>query len=212
MLSKRLLKIADFIDDNKVVYDVGSDHALLPCFLILNNKCKKVYACDNKKGPLKKASLNIEKYGLEGKVIPVLANGIDDIENDVNIITISGMGFYTVKDILDNKDLSKYEKIIVQVNKDTKMLRKWISDNRYKIIDEAIVKDDFFYEIVVFNASKGPVLSSFEQEYGPINLMNKTDTFIEYLSQKRLKLASINEKAKKKEYEDKIKELFDIIN
>lgn len=211
MLSKRLLKIADLVDENKVVYDVGSDHAYLPCFLVLNKKCPKAYACDNKKGPFEKAVSNIQKYNLENKVIPVLSNGIDRIEKDVNIIIIAGMGFYTVKEILEGKDLAPYDKIIVQVNKDTNLLRKWISDKGYSIIDEAIVKDDFYYEIVVFNASNGPQLSPLELEYGPINLRDKTDTFIEYLTQKRLKLASINEKAHSKEYEKKIKEIFDII-
>lgn len=211
MLSKRLLKIAELVDENKVVYDVGSDHAYLPCFLVLNKKCPKAYACDNKKGPFEKAVSNIRKYNLEDKVIPVLSNGIDKIEKDVNIIIIAGMGFYTVKEILEGKDLTPYDKIIVQVNKDTNLLRKWISDKGYSIIDEAIVKDDFYYEIVIFNASNGPKLSSLELEYGPINLRDKTDTFIEYLTQKRLKLASINEKAHSKEYEKKIKEIFDII-
>lgn len=212
MLSKRLLKIAELVDKYKVVYDVGSDHGLLPCFLVLNNICNKVYAVDNKQGPLNKAIANIDKYNLKDSVIPVLSNGIDDIKDDVNIITISGMGFYTVAGILENKDLSKYDKIIVQVNKDTHLLRKWISDHNYSIIDEAIVKDDFYYEIVVFNTSKGPVLSQLELKYGPINLRDKTDTFIEYLSQKRLKLASINVLANKREYIEAINEINDIIS
>lgn len=212
MLSKRLLTIANLIDKNKVVYDVGSDHGLLPCFLVSNGICPKAYAGDNKKGPLDKAILNIKKYNLEDKVIPVLANGIDSISLDVNEIVIAGMGFYTVKEILEGKDLSKYDKIIVQVNKNTNELRKWISDNGYSIIDEAIVHDDFYYEIVVFNSKKGPVLSQLEVDYGPINLVRKTDQFIDYLRLKRSKLASINEKARKIEYQNKIKELDDIID
>lgn len=212
MLSKRLLKIAELIDENKVVYDVGTDHGLLPCFLVLNKNCPKVYACDNKIGPLNKAKANIEKYELEGKVIPVLSSGIDDIKDDVNIITIAGMGFFSVKDIFEGKDLSKYDKIIVQVNKDTNLLRKWISDHNYSIIDECIVYDDFYYEIVVFNANKGPKLSDLELKYGPINLRDKTDTFKEYLAYIGLKLASINKKAHKQEYENTINEINDIIS
>lgn len=211
MLSKRLSKIAELVDENKVVYDVGSDHGLLPCFLILNKNCPKAYAVDNKIGPLEKAKLNIEKYGLTDRVIPVLSNGIDDIKDDVNIITIAGMGFYTVKDILEGKNLDKYEKIIVQVNKDTSLLREWISNHNYSIIDEAIIKDDFYYEIVVFNSKPGPFLSPLELKYGPINLRDKTDTFIDYLTQKSLKLASINALAHKDEYEKAINEIHDII-
>lgn len=211
MLSKRLLKIADLIDSNKVVYDVGSDHALLPCFLVLNNKSNKVYAVDNKEGPLKKAKLNIEKYNLQGKVIPVLSNGIDGIKSDVDIITITGMGFYTVKSILENKDLSKYEKIIVQVNKDTDKLRLWISTNNYTIIDEEIVVDDFFYEIVVFIAKPSRKLTDLEIKYGPINLIRKDNEFISYITYKLNKLKEINMALNKPEYTKLIEEMSDII-
>lgn len=211
MLSKRLLKIADLIDGNNVVYDVGSDHALLPCFLILNNKAKKVYAIDNKKGPLDKANKNIKKFNLENKVIPILSNGIDDITNDVDIIVISGMGFYTVKEILENKDLSKYDKIIVQVNKDTPLLREWISNHNYSIIEEEIVKDDFYYEIEVFNAKKACSLKPREIQFGPINLIKRKGVFIEYLKDKREKLENINKIAHKKEYEFLINEINELI-
>lgn len=211
MISKRLLQISKFIDSNKVVYDVGSDHAYLPCFLVSNSISPKAYAVDNKEGPLNKAKQTIKSFNLEDKVIPILSNGIDDIRNDVDIIVLSGMGFYTVKDILDKKDLSRYSKIIVQVNKDTNLLRSWISDNNYSIIDEAVVYDDFYYEIVVFNASKSNKLNDLEIKYGPINLKNKDDTFIEYLKYKKAKYESINKASNSTLYAKDICEINDII-
>ena len=211
MISDRLLKVAELIEKNKVVYDVGSDHALLPCFLVMNNISNKVYAVDNKEGPLNKAITNIKKYNLEGKVIPILSNGIDDIKDDVNIITITGMGFYTVKDILDKKDLNSYEKIIVQINKDVDKLRSWISDNHYTILDERIVLDDFFYEIIVFNATPSSSLTDLEIKYGPINLKRKDRNFINLLKYKISKLETINSALNKPEYEKIIQEMSDII-
>ena len=70
MLSKRLLQIANLVSKDKVVYDVGSDHGLLPCFLVLNNICPKAYAVDNKIGPLNRTKEAISKYHLEDKVVP----------------------------------------------------------------------------------------------------------------------------------------------
>lgn len=212
MISKRLSQIANCIDENKVVYDVGSDHGLLPCFLVLNSISPKAYASDNKEGPLNKAVENIKKYNLEGKVIPVLCDGIDTSKKDVDIVTICGMGFYTVKHILDNKDLSKYDKLIVQVNKDTNKLRKWISDNHFTIVDEKIIHDDFYYEIVIFNSKFSRELNSMEIEYGPINLVKKDKVFIDYLKYKQNKLKKINVSANKLSYAKKIAELDAIIN
>lgn len=211
MLSKRLTEVANFIEENKVVYDVGSDHGLLPCFLVLYRNIKKAYASDNKKGPLDKAKENIKKYGLENKVIPVLCDGIDFTKKDIDIITICGMGFFTVKHILEGKDLSSYEKIVVQINNNVPKLRRWINDNNYSIIDEKIVHDDFYYEIVVFSSRKDRKLEDIEIEYGPINLKRREESFIDYLKDKRNKLNKINVSANKPLYSEKIKQLDAII-
>ena len=119
MLSNRLLEIAKLVDKNKVVYDIGSDHGLLPCFLVLNDICPKAYAVDNKVGPLNRTKEAIERYKLEGRVVPILSDGLNDVGADAQIITIAGMGYFTLMDIFDGKDLSKYEKLIIQINKDT---------------------------------------------------------------------------------------------
>lgn len=195
MLSKRLLTIAKLVDKNKVVYDVGSDHGLLPCFLLTNNICPKVYAVDNKKGPLDKAKENARRFNVEDRMICKLSSGIEDIENDVNIITIAGMGFYTVKEILEGKDLSKYDKLIVQVNKDVDGLRRWISDNNYTILDEEVVFEDHYYEIVVFNTKEYKKLSEEEIIFGPINLKKKSKTFKDYLEYKLKKCEKVYEKS-----------------
>lgn len=211
MLSKRLLEISKLVDKNKVVFDVGSDHALLPCFLVLNNICSKVYACDNKVGPLNKAKENIKKYHLEDKVIPVLGNGIDNIFEDVDIITISGMGFFTIKEILEGKDLRKYSKIIIQINKDNDLLRAFINDNKYSIINEVIVDDGFFYEILVIDPNKEEKYNDLEIKYGPILLKKKDKIFIDYLNYKKDKYKDIYQKSHDVKLLEEIKEIDEIL-
>ena len=181
MLSKRLLEIAKLVDKDKVVYDIGSDHGLLPCFLVTNHISNKVYAVDNKIGPLNHAKETIDKYNLNDKVIPLLSDGLDDVKDDGQIIVIAGMGYYTVMDIFEGKNLSKYEKIIVQVNKDVDKLRQYISDHNYTIVDEVILKEDKFYQIVVFNTEYHEKYSDIEIAFGPILLQKKEDILLEYL-------------------------------
>ncbi len=203
MLSKRLLAIAKTVKENEVVYDVGTDHGLLPCFLVKEGICNKTYASDIREKPLKKAKDNIAKYHLEGKVIPVLSDGVDVSYDDVTTLIFAGMGFYTVRGCLDRLDLSKYQKIIVQVNTDVRKLREYISNNEYMITDEITVHDDFFYQIVVFNAEKGRVLNETELEYGPLNLKKMSEDFIDYLKYEKEKYLKINQP----KYEEKIKEI-----
>lgn len=214
MLSNRLLEIAKLVDKNKVVYDIGSDHGLLPCFLVLNDICPKAYAVDNKVGPLNRTKEAIERYKLEGRVVPILSDGLNDVGADAQIITIAGMGYFTLMDIFEGKDLSKYEKLIIQINKDVDKLRRYISDHNYTILDERIVKEDKFYQIIVFNTNYHDAYSEMEINYGPILLKEKSLCFKEYLEELLIKNKLIyercsNEKALKKVNE--IESLLDII-
>ena len=205
-ISKRLKCISDLIPINSVVYDVGSDHALLPCYLVSNNICQKVYAGDNKEGPLNRAKNNIEKYNLKDKVIPILADGIPNDIDDIETIIISGMGYYTIEKILNDADLKKYKTFIIETNSDVDLLRKYISDHNYSIIDERIIYDDFYYQVIVFNTDFKGFLSDKEIKYGPILLNRKEDIFYDFLLQELNKINSINTSANNI-YDEKIKEL-----
>lgn len=47
---KRLETIATMVPKDCILADIGTDHAQLPIMLVKNGVCKKVYACDAKKG------------------------------------------------------------------------------------------------------------------------------------------------------------------
>ena len=64
-ISNRLKEIGNLITNAEVVVDVGCDHALLPIYLVLNNKSLSAIAVDNKIGPLNSAKENIKEYNLE---------------------------------------------------------------------------------------------------------------------------------------------------
>lgn len=196
MISKRLNKIADLVLRDKIVFDVGSDHALLPCYLIKHNIAQKVYAGDNKVGPLNSAISNIKTYGYEDRIIPVLSDGLAKVSDDVEVVIIAGMGYYTVESILNDANLNNYEQIIVQINKNTHLLRQYISDHNYTILDEEVIYDDFYYEIVVFNTKYHESYTSKEIEFGPILLKKRNDTFIEYLNYRAKQIKKIIEQAK----------------
>ena len=210
-ISKRLLKIVEMIDKNKVVFDVGSDHALLPCFLIMNDITDKVYAGEITEGPNKKSIENINRYDLDGKVIPVLSDGLENASDDVEVVVIAGMGFHTIKHILDNCNIGKYEYFVVQSNNDVDKLRKYISDHNYTILDENIVHDDFYYQIIKFSSKYHDNYDDISVKYGPILLERKDDVFIEYLRYYCKHLKQINKKANKDEYAKTIKEIEEIL-
>jgi len=211
MISKRLKTIADLVENNKVVFDVGSDHALLPCFLVKNKIISKAYAGDIGEGPLINAKKNIEKQHLNDHVIPVLSDGLAKASEDVEVVIISGMGYRTIKHILDEANLDNYDYLIVEPNKDVDLFRQYLSNHHYTIMDEKVVFDDFYYEIVKFNSKFHEEYSDLEIKYGPILLQRKDDVFIEYLRFRLNKLKKIVEKSNKLEYLDSIKQIESIL-
>ena len=211
MLSERLLQIAEMIDNNKVVFDVGSDHALLPCFLLRNNITEKVYAGEVAEGPLNKVRETVKRYGYERKLIPVFSDGLENAPDDTEVVVIAGMGYYTIRHILDNCDVSRYDYFIVQSNTDVDQLRAYIAQKGYEIIDEKVVHDGFYYQIIKFRYAEHKEYTPIEIKYGPVNIKMMDDTFIEYLKDLKKRLEDINVRANKAEYRQTISEIEDLL-
>ncbi|MGL5978767.1 MAG: tRNA (adenine(22)-N(1))-methyltransferase [Erysipelotrichaceae bacterium] len=166
-LSKRLQAIADLIPNGCVVADIGTDHALLPCYLMQEHKARHVYACDVNQGPLDHARETVEKYGYMDGITLRLSNGLAALDCDVEVICIAGMGFETIKMILE-ADLHRFTKIkalILQSNTDLPELRAWVNARGLTIQKEVMVEDGFTYH--VFHLVWGvQTLSPLEVQYG----------------------------------------------
>lgn len=153
MALKRIEAIASLVPNDAFVLDIGTDHAYLPIYLIKNNIAKYVYASDVAEGAINQAIANINKYNLNDRIKTYLTDGIKDIPRDYNVITISGMGTETIKQILDNNlFLDTY---IIQSNNDLYDLRKFFNQNNYKIEKEIIIYEGkIYYSIIKFIKGK----------------------------------------------------------
>lgn len=214
MLSKRLAAIAALVKKNSIVADIGSDHGLLPCFLLKTGISKKAYAVDNKKGPLKAAINNISEHNLKGKVIPILGDGLNNLEKDVNSIVIAGMGFMTIKDILETniKQLNNIDQVIIQSNTDINLLRKWIIDKNYLIVREKIVYDNSkYYFIIDFDPQKTKDYHKDDWLFSSILVNESNDLYFNYLKETLIKLMHINKFKEDKEILAEIEKIQSII-
>ena len=119
-MNLRIQKIADMINKGVVLADIGTDHAFLPILAIKHKKVQKAYACDIAKGPLEIAKRNIQAENLDSQIETILSNGFENVPQDVDVVVIAGMGYYTAKDILEaagGKRLSTCKQLIVEVNR-----------------------------------------------------------------------------------------------
>lgn len=186
-LNQRLSMVAEFVDENTSVIDVGCDHALLSIFISQNKKTLKVIASDIKEGPLVHAKENIKKYNLEDKIKVKLGSGIETIEEDINTIIICGMGGLNMIGILKyNKEKYKnVDTIILSPNTDTDKVRKEICKLGFYIKDEKLVKEkNIIYPVIRFERGKKRYSYS-DYLYGPILIKNKDDLFIEYMQKEK---------------------------
>ena len=191
--SKRLKAITQFIDENDKIIDIGCDHALLDIYLKEEYPNISVIASDISEGAIKQAKKSIKRHNLDEEIDVRIGDGLTVADTDeYDTIVISGMGFYTIKEILSNKEkIKNVKKIIIQSNTDIVKLRKYIIKLGYKITKEKLVEDkDIIYTIIQF--VPGIEKYDYKQIYfGPRLMENKDELFNDYYSKKLLKYENL---------------------
>ena len=181
-LSKRLEKIATYIENNSSIIDIGCDHALLDIYLAQTKENINIIASDINPKALQNAKTNIKKYNLEDKIKIKESKGLEQIDTtSLDTIVIAGMGSHTITGILyDNiQKTKKINTLILQSNNDLDFLRTKITKIGYYIEEEALIKDSgIIYTIIIFK--KGHKHYTKKQLYfGPILIKRKDKLFLE---------------------------------
>lgn len=143
-LKGRLKLIADKTPICNTLCDIGTDHAYLPIYLIMKNICKKAIAADVKKGPILAAQNNVDAYKMSEYIETRLGNGLEPInDNETDVIIIAGMGGILIKDILQRgMNIAKNSKaLILQPMNALEILREWLYENGFEIIDEELTNE-----------------------------------------------------------------------
>lgn len=143
-LSERMLMAAKMVRSGNVVADIGTDHAYLPAYLILNGISPKALACDVRKGPLENAKKTVETYGIQDKITLRLSDGFDEIEPfEAQDFIMCGMGGTLMEQLVSRaywlKDSSK--RIIVQPQSHAEDIRRFFVENGFEILFEDACTD-----------------------------------------------------------------------
>lgn len=189
-LSDRLLAIANLVDKNNKVADIGTDHGYIPVYLLNNNIVQYAIAADINKGPLDNAKKEVKLNKLEDKVDLRLGSGLTVIkEGEVDEAIIAGMGGVLISEILEtSKNVAKsLKKLILQPMQASDELRKYIYENGYEIVDEVLVKEDFrLYEIIVvkYNGKIEKLKNEIFYEVGKKLIAKKDPLVCEFIDKK----------------------------
>ena len=181
VLDMRLSLAASFVRKDSVVADIGTDHAYLPIYLLLSKVSKAAVAADINEGPLERARINCEKYGISDNITFCLADGLQKLplkELSVTDIVICGMGGELIASILDASDYVKDPSIrlILQPMSQISRLRSYLSENGFKTVDGAVMEaQDRLYQCIVCEYDgKVRTLSPAALELGDENISNHT--------------------------------------
>ncbi|WP_034638608.1 tRNA (adenine(22)-N(1))-methyltransferase [Desulfofalx alkaliphila] len=170
-LSKRLSILAGYVEQGKIIADIGTDHGYLPIALVKSGKCPKAIACDVNKKPLEVAAKNITANGLDSKIELRRGDGLQVVQpGEVQVVIIAGMGGNTMKKILQEAPavLDSLEGLILQPMADEESLRRWLVTNNWSLVDETLAYEEGrLYTFIVCRQGNERQYSDVELEIGP---------------------------------------------
>ena len=152
-LDNRLKTAAALCRSDGIVCDVGTDHALLACYLAKNG-AKEVIASDINDGPLEAARRTVEQEGCNN-VRVVKSDGLREIGYADDVI-ICGMGGELIADIIAGcRFLSEGTRFILQPMTKPEILRERLYADGFEILEERTAYDGKRAYVIMLAAYTG---------------------------------------------------------
>lgn len=152
-LDNRLQMLYNMVRPKSKIVDVGTDHGYLISKLILDNKCTYGKCVDINEKCLKKAQKLAKEYGITDNIKFSNSNGLQDVlPEEADDIVIAGMGSELIINIIKNcnwlkKNNGKY--LILQPMKKPWLLREYLYNNGFTIIDENLTYSKKFFYVAI---------------------------------------------------------------
>ena len=175
-ISSRLLACAGFVCPGDRIADVGCDHGYLSIYLLMNGIARSAIASDINEQPLLSALRNAKKYGVRDKMEFYLSDGVRKIPRDFDTMVCAGMGGDTMVSILEAAPWLKSAKyrLILQCQSKTPTLRRYLSEQGWRVTEETVLRDGkFLYTVMeVYWEPDYPRLTVGEWYFPPALLEN----------------------------------------
>ena len=139
-LSTRLAAIAARVPPGSRLADIGTDHAYLPAYLLLEGTIPCAVASDVNRGPLDRGRETARLAGVEDKIDFRLSDGLNGLrEDEADVIVIAGMGGELIARILSEAPWTREKLLLLQPMTAQPELRQWLNGNGYRIEGETVV-------------------------------------------------------------------------
>lgn len=193
-ISKRLLTVAALVPSCDTLADIGSDHGLLPLYLLREKRIRYACCCDIRPGPLETAAKNIAAYGMDGCAAPMLGSGLSPVRDIPHgCAVIAGMGGETIAQILADGKIGADDRriFVLQPMSRANLLREYLAESGFETIDFALCEDaGRLYECLSvkksFHVETDPLYLYVNRPYGADRQL-----YIRYITHHRRRLAAM---------------------
>lgn len=170
-LSPRLQAVADFVSPSRCVADIGTDHALLPLYLVEQKIVARVIAVEKEAGPATVARGTVAARGLDDRIEVRVGDGLSPLRpGEAEIIVLAGLGGEKIAAILAYgiETARTARQLILQPMNRAAILRHWLAENGWRITAETLVAEKRrLYQIIAAAPGKKRQFSWLEAELGP---------------------------------------------
>nr|WP_320145903.1 class I SAM-dependent methyltransferase [uncultured Anaeromusa sp.] len=193
ILSKRLQALAEEVPTGSVPADIGTDHALLPLYLVGTGRCLRAIAGDVHKGPFETAREAVAEAGFSEVISVRHGDGLAVLQpEEADVLILAGMGATTMIQIFEAQPavMPGVKRLILQPMIGSGALRRWLGCHNFVVVKEELLEEEGrLYEFLV--AEPGHVAKMHEDilfEIGPL-LWQKQHPLLARLLDERLEHA-----------------------
>lgn len=192
-LSARLSAVAELVPQNARVIDVGTDHAMLPVWLIQTRRASHVCASDIRTGPLDNAARLIRETDTGEQIELRQTDGLTGFSReDGDTVVIAGMGGETMVSILAAAPWLRDDVLLIlEPQSKQDILRRWLAANGFAITGERLVRDaGRLYPILTAESGSMPKCREIEYHTGQMARIGNDPLIGEYFALLRKRFAS----------------------
>ena len=192
-LPPRLEAIAEWVPNGAKLADVGTDHALLPLWLLKKGRILSAVATDINEQPLKRAERNAEKAE-EDRIRFVLCDGLAAVDPaEADTVVIAGLGGENIAEILRRSPWSCREgmTLILQPMSRTEVLCRSFFELGLRLRREQLVEDaGRVYPIFELTHGEMEPWKNGEYYTGPFTMLEQSPLLHRFLSEQQRRLRS----------------------
>lgn len=185
-LGERLTAIAGLTGGYSIA-DIGTDHAYLPAYLILNGLAPRAIGIEVHAGPYQAAQEMVERASLKDRIELRFGNGLAPLEpGEVEAVAIAGMGGATIIDIVRARPeiMTGLRRLVLQPMTAAGSVRRWLTENGWILTEEKLVwEEGRLYEIIAAEPGRSEHFEDILYDIGPVLWQEKPPLLSVHLEQ-----------------------------